>query len=350
MKTRPSRQEKIDNSERRNMRKTRIVFTMLIGCMAFTASAKDDTTQKSDGDTPKGKAIITIFSDVHSGFGAYNNDRGFNLDRAYIGYQYDLTHELQIKAIADFGRSKEVNDYQRIGFIKNASVAWKRDKWTLNAGLITTTQFKIQEDFWGKRYIMKSFQDEYSFGSSADLGVNVAYQFNKYLSADVILVNGEGYKKIQVKDGLQYGAGITVNPIETLILRAYGSFHEATEDGEKGIANFAAFAGYKHKSFSLAAEYNYQANTSFVSKQNLNGVSVYTNIPINKNVSIFGRWDRLSSNDRWNEADDGMAGIAGAEFKIGKYIKLAPNFRIWSPKQTGAPKAYYAYLNASFNL
>lgn len=43
--------------------------------------------------------------------------------------------------------------------------------------------------------MMKSFQDEYKFGSSADLGVSVAYKFNKVVSADVIVANGEGYKK-----------------------------------------------------------------------------------------------------------------------------------------------------------
>ena len=90
-----------------------------------------------------------------------------------------------------------------IGYVKNAQITWKQNGWTLNAGLITTTQFKVQEDFWGKRYVMKSFQDEYKFGSSADLGVSVAYKFNKVVSADVIVANGEGYKKVQVKDVLR---------------------------------------------------------------------------------------------------------------------------------------------------
>lgn len=135
----------------------------------------------------------------------------------------------------DFGQSKEVGDYQRIGYVKNALVTWKHGNWTLNGGLISTTQFKTQEDFWGKRYIMKSFQDEYKFGSSADLAVSAAYRFNKYVSADVILANGEGYKKVQVKDGLQYGAGVSVTPVKGLILRAYGSFNEASEDGQKEL-------------------------------------------------------------------------------------------------------------------
>lgn len=124
--------------------------------------------------------------------------------------------------------------------------------WTLNAGLISTTQFKLQEDFWGKRYVMKSFQDEYKFGSSADLAFSAAYKFNKVVSADVIVANGEGYKKVQVKDGLQYGAGVTLTPVKGLVVRAYGSYNEAVEDDEKGITNLAAFVGYKMMPSRLA--------------------------------------------------------------------------------------------------
>lgn len=51
-------------------------------------------------------------------FGSVNDDRGFNLDRAYIGYQYALPHGLQLKAVLDFGQSKDVNDHQRIGYVK----------------------------------------------------------------------------------------------------------------------------------------------------------------------------------------------------------------------------------------
>lgn len=327
----------------------RWIIAGVIGCMALPVSASKKG-EKEKEDSKKGQAIITIFSDFHTGFGTANDDRGFDLDRAYIGYQYSLSHGLQLKAVMDFGQSKEVGDYQRIGYVKNALVTWKHGNWTLNGGLISTTQFKTQEDFWGKRYIMKSFQDEYKFGSSADLAVSAAYRFNKYVSADVILANGEGYKKVQVKDGLQYGAGVSVTPVKGLILRAYGSFNEASEDGQKGITNLAAFAGYKHERFSVAAEYNYQTNASYTDGQDQSGVSAYATIKCNKNIGVFGRWDYLTSKNDWNLSDDGMAGVVGAEFKLGKYIKLAPNFRVWSPKQADLPNRFYGYLNASFSL
>lgn len=326
--------------------KKKWIMTGLISCMAFPAFAQE----KVEKETKKGDAIITIYSDFHSGFGSVNNERGFNLERAYVGYQYSLGHGLQIKGVVDFGQSKDVGDYQRIGFIKNAQLTWKQGKWTLNAGLISTTQFKIQEDFWGKRYVMKSFQDEYKFGSSADLAFSAAYQFNNYLSADVILANGEGYKKVQIKDGLQYGAGLTLTPLEGLTVRAYGSYNEASEEGQKGITNLAAFVGFHKSGFSVAAEYNYMSNTSFTENQDRSGASVYAMMQVSKHVNLFGRWDYLTSKNQWDEANEGNAGMIGVDVKLGKYVRLAPNFRIWSPKQDDLTNRYYAYLNASFSI
>lgn len=332
-----------------NMKK-RILWLLSVWMCVTVSAVAQDISEEQEPETKKGSAIITIFSDVHSGFGHVNDDRGFYLDRAYIGYQYALPHGLQLKAVVDFGQSKAVDDYQRIGYIKNAQITWEQNGWTLNAGLISTTQFKVQEDFWGKRYVMKSFQDEYKFGSSADLAVSVAYKFNNVISADVIVANGEGYKKVQVKDGLQYGAGLTLTPVKGLLIRAYGSYNESVEAGEKGITNLAAFVGYKHTAFSVAAEYNYQTNTKYVPDCGQDGFSVYASARLSKKISLFGRWDLLSSEKDWNKDADGMAGMVGAEFKLGKYIKLAPNFRLWSPKTEGGKTASYVYLNASFAI
>ena len=69
-----------------------------------------------------------------------------------------------------------------------------------------------------------------------------------------------------------------------------------------------------------------------------------------KNINVFGRWDYLTSKNDWNTEDDCMTGLIGAEFKLGKYIKLAPNFRIKNPTADGAENSYYAYLNCSFSI
>ena len=325
--------------------KRKILIVSVIACFAFGAVA-----QESVKEEPKGKAIIQVFANAHTGFGADNDNRGFELDRSYLGYQYSLGNGLQVKAVMDIGKSSSVSDYQRIAYIKNAQVTWKSDRWTLDGGLISTTQFKVQEKHWGYRYIMKSFQDEYKFGSSADLGISVAYKFNDVVSADAIIVNGEGYKKVQEKDGLQYGLGATVSPVKGLTLRVYGSLNESAQKGAKDAYNWAAFAGYQNDRFSLGAEYNIYQNTGFVDDADQYGLSVYGTAHLSKAVDVFARYDYLTSKDDWNIGKDESAAILGAQFKVCKYMKIAPNFRMNIPSVDGAKNGYSAYVSCYFGI
>ena len=334
-------------TKRRKLMNKKLITIAVLSGMIFSVRAQEAETIESQ---PKGKAIVQIFTDAHSGLGKDNGDKGFNLNRGYLGYEYKLNDELTMKAVIDVGRSRQVDDYERIAYAKNAFVTWEHDRITLSGGLISTTQFKTQESFWGKRYVEKSFQDAYDFGSSADLGVSFAYRFADWISADVIMANGEGYKNIQVGDGFQYGAGVTLKPLNGLTLRFYGSYNEEGTDGGTGIGNFATFLGYSCKAFNIGAEYNYQANASHVEGQDQNGYSVYSTVRLGKNINVFGRWDYLTSKNDWNTEDDCMTGLIGAEFKLGKYIKLAPNFRIKNPTADGAENSYYAYLNCSFSI
>jgi hypothetical protein len=321
-----------------------LLLVLMTSANLWTVSAQNKTEE------PKGKAIIRIFTNFHTGFGQGRNDRGFELSRSYLGYQYDLGKGLQLKAVMDVGKSSSVDDLNRIAFIKNAQVSWKTGKLTLHGGLITTTQFKVQEDFWGYRYMMMSFQDYYKWGSSADLGISASYQLADWISADAIVVNGEGYKKVQKTDGLQYGLGATLRPVSGLTVRLYGSLNEGADPTKEDITNLATMVGYKGKSFSIAGEYNLMANSGNVKDANLYGISVYGTVKVNNQVETFLRYDQLSSKDDWNENKDESSILAGAQFKVGKYVKLAPNFRMFMPKKEGADNRYMAYISCYFGI
>ncbi len=325
--------------------KSKVILAGVIACIGISAQAQDVKTEE-----PKGKAIVQVFGNFHSGFGAENDDRGFELDRSYFGYEYNFGNGLSAKAVMDIGKSSDVSDYQRIAYIKNAMVSWKKGGLTLNGGLISTTQFNFQEKFWGYRYIMKSFQDEYKFGSSADLGISVAYKFADWVSADAIIVNGEGYKKIQVNDGFNYGLGVTLTPVDGLYIRVYGGLNESGEDGKKDIANLATFAGYKHEKFTIGAEYNHMWNASYKDGSDQSGYSIFASVKLSKIAEIYARYDDLFSKDDWNIAKDESLVILGAQFKLGKYVKIAPNFRMNMPKADGAENGYWAYVNFYFGL
>lgn len=325
--------------------KTKVILAGLIACIGISTNAQEVKTEE-----PKGKAIVQVFGNFHTGFGADNDNRGFELERSYLGYEYNLGKGLSIKGVMDVGRSNQVDDYHRIAYIKNAMISWKRGNLTLNGGLIPTTQFNFQEKFWGYRYIMKSFQDEYKFGSSADLGISATYRFADWISADAIIVNGEGYKKIQKNDGLNYGLGLTLTPVKGFQIRLYGGLNESSEESKKDIVNMAAFVGYKHERFTIGAEYNQMWNASYSDNADQSGYSIFASAKISKLTDIYARYDDLNSKDDWNIEKDESAAIIGAQFKLGKYVKIAPNFRMSMPKADGAKNGYSAYVNCYFGL
>ena len=325
--------------------KRKVILAGILACIGIAAQAQDVKSEE-----PKGKAIVQMFGNFHSGFGAENDDRGFELERSYLGYEYKLNKELSVKGVMDIGKSNDVSDYQRIAYIKNAMVSWKKGNFTLNGGLISTTQFNFQEKFWGYRYIMKSFQDQYKFGSSADLGLSAAYKFANWISADAIIVNGEDYKKIQKNDGLNYGLGVTLTPVKGLQMRIYGGLNEGSEAGKEDIKNLATFIGYKCDEFTIGAEYNYLQNASNKDNADQSGYSLFASTKLSKSAEVYARFDDLYSKNDWNKAKDEQAAILGAQFKLGKYVKVAPNVRMSMPKADGADERYSAYVNCYFGF
>ena len=325
--------------------KKNVILAGLLACIGITAQAQDAKTEE-----PKGKAIVQVFGNFHTGFGAENDDRGFELERSYLGYEYKLNKNLTVKGVMDIGKSSDVSDYHRMVYIKNAMISWKTGNLTLNGGLISTTQFNFQEKFWGYRYIMKSFQDQYKFGSSADLGISATYKFADWLSADAIIVNGEGYKKVQKNDGLNYGLGAALIPAKGLQIRIYGGLNESGEQGKENIVNMAAFVGYKSDKFTIGAEYNKMWNASYKEGQDQYGYSVFASAKLDKKTEVYARFDDLCSKDDWNKAKDEQAAILGAQFKLGKYVKMAPNVRMSMPKADGLDNGYSAYINCYFGF
>ena len=318
------------------MRKIKFIVASMVVCMGITAQA-----QETKSAEPKGKAIVQTFGNFNADFSKDGDSHGFELERAYLGYEYKLDGGLSVKTVMDIGQSGDVSDYHRIAYVKNALVQWKQGKWTINGGLISTTQFNFQEKFWGYRYVMKSFQDLYKFGSSADLGISAAYKATEWLSADAIIVNGEGYKKIQKGTGLCYGLGATLTPVKGLQVRLYGGLNEGATSADGNTLNTAAFVGYKANAFSVGAEYNYMDKAG--SKQS--GYSVFTSVKLTDETNLYARWDELFTGNTASKD----AAIVGAQFKLGKYIKVAPNVRMQMDRKAGN-NTYEGYVSCYFGL
>ena len=234
----------------------------------------------------EGKFILRSFVNFNSQTQDGVTNVGFQLSRSYIGYEYTFNNGLKLKSIIDFGKPSSLDDYNYVAYIKNALVSWTRKGFTINGGMIQTTQSALQEKIWAKRYIMMVFHDQYKFGSSADLGFSMEYKFTDWVKADFIMVNGEGYKKIQSNKGFLYGLGATFNPTKEFYIRLYADLNNSRLEGKSNIYGYSALMAYKNDKFTVSGEFNMMQNYKNAEGQNLLGCSVYGSAKVSKLIDI----------------------------------------------------------------
>ena len=301
---------------------------------------------------PSGKVFMRVFSNFNTKITDGTTASAFALDRAYLGYEFNLNRNFSGKINFDIGNPGNGSSLEMTAFLKNAYIKYSTDKFSVSFGMIPTTQFAIQESKWGYRYVEKSFQDAYKIGSSADLGISASYSFTDWLSADLIIVNGEGYKKVQADKNFKSGLGLTATPVKKLTARAYYDFM-GTENTQ---STYIAFLGYDFSKASVAAEYNLQQNFVNANGKDLSGISVYATVNPFKNIKVFGRYDYLTSNtlsdetSEWNLSKDGSLIIAGLEFQPVKGLKISPNYRYWKPVDSEQSVTHSFYISCDIKF
>lgn len=316
------------------MKKSILFVLFSIFCVVVSAQ------QESVPFKMSAKPTITIHSNFKTDIAQPNNYTGFNLERAYLGTTFVLSENLSGRVRFDIGNPNVADsDLEMVAYVKNAEIKWQQGDFTLNAGMISTIQFAVQEKFWGYRYLLKSFQDEYKFGSSADLGIAASYKISDLITIDAIAINGEGYKKVNKDDALRYGGGVLISPSEWILLRAYYDRNDVAT-GAIGATqeNVGLFAGISLQNITLGAEYNTLYNVDRTRGNHQYGYSVYSTVVLPKQFQLYGRWDYLFSSNEYNLAKDGQLGVLGVQYSINKYVQLSPNLRIWQSAEGGAAK------------
>jgi hypothetical protein len=328
------------------MKKLSLLFLILsfIGTMA-------NSQEKSLEFKPSGKPVALIFTNFNSSFSDGETTSSFEITRAYLGYEYNISKEWYAKVILDVGDPK-VGGLQMTAYLKNAYAQYKKNNFTAAFGMISTTQFKVSEKIWGLRYIEKSFQDAYKFNASADLGFNIEYKFASFISADFSVINGEGYKLIQNDNFVRPGAGITITPVKNITARVFGDFM-----GKDSVqTSLATFLAYSSEKLTVAGEYNYQKNMGMRDGRDIYGTSFFAIYNPREDFGLFARFDDLKSstldgqNDPWNLGKDGQLIIAGLEYSPIKGVRIAPNVRFWNPADDSSSATTFAYLNFEFKF
>ena len=263
---------------------------------------------------------------------AENAYKEFEVKRAYLGYGYKLADGFSAKVTFDVGKNSAGSNYT--AFLKIASLSWQAsDNLNVSFGMIGTKNFKFMEKAWGKRYIYKSFQDQNKWASSADAGANLTYTLSDNLIIDAQILNGDGYKNLQGSDAyMRGGAGIIfkADDISFRLARDVMPRTMYSDDYESQYINTLAVA-YSGSNMTLGGEYNLRENTSNVVDNTSSAFSVYGNLDIGNDVSIFGRYDMSDSEDanenQWNIENEGELTIIGIEKQMTKGVKVALNVK-----------------------
>ncbi len=305
-------------------------------------------------DESRGKVILTAFGNFHTAFSSIEQsapEAAFALDRAYLGYDYRLNDQWGARIVYDMGRGDDAS-LQRIGYVKNAYLNYRRGALSLQAGLIGTRAFALQEKAWGHRYVAKSFMDENKWASSADLGIVAEYRPADWLAADLSIFNGEGYKHLQADNQFLYGLGLTLTPLRSLQLRAYADIKTTALDSLDNQSTMALAFSYRSERFTLGAEYNRMVNHNHHAGHTLQGLSLYASGRFSAALTLYGRYDRGCSFDNeelWHYSQDGRTAIVGLQWKVNQLVSLSPNFSINYSDKTLAT-TYLATLSAKISL
>jgi hypothetical protein len=317
----------------------------LVTALSFTFLMGNTFAQNDSADFKRsGLAFMKVYTNYHSTWTNGEANKVFEIQRAYFGYQFQLSEYISGRMTLDVG-DPHFGDLEMTAYLKHAYVQYRKNRLTAQIGMIGLQQFKMQEDLWGGRYLYKSFMDEHKFGPSADLGAYLAYEIHEKVSADLTIANGEGYKKLESDTALKYSLGITVLPVNDLNLRA-SIDHMGKDSAQQTLA---LYVGYKAEKLTIGAEYNYQMNHKRNAAHDLTGVSIYGSY-LMKKIRLFGRYDILSSptlstdTDPWNYAKDGQLIIAGVEFRPVRGLIVTPNYQGWIPADGGGV-SHSAYLS-----
>jgi len=328
--------------------RTRFILMLIAGLavlMIVPVQAQDAVEFK-----PGGKAEVRIFTGFNTTFSDGESHSKFDVTRAYLGYGYNFSKTLSGRIVYDVA-DPSVGKLEFTGMLKFAYLRYQAKKLMITGGMIPLPEFDHADKKWGYRYIYKPSHDEYGFGTAADLGLSVAYNIAPWITADVTLMNGEGFKLAEADSTLKTAVGLTLIPLRNFTLRGYFD-----NMGRDGLSQQTAevIASFESKGSLLSGAWHYRKNSGLITGHDYHVISFNGRVPVSDKIRILGRYDFAASArvgnevDPWNLDSDGQLFLAGIEFALSPGVSLSPNYQGWKP--AGATMPFISRFSLSLDL
>lgn len=311
----------------------------------LSVSGQEDTFK------PGGKPEARIFTSFNTTFSDGENHTKFDLTRAYFGYSYNFSKAFSGRVVYD-AASPSSGKPNFSGMLKFAFLRYKSDKLSVTGGMIPLPEYDVSDSKWGYRYVYRPAHELYEFGAAADLGVSATYNFTEWFSADLTIMNGEGYKVLESDSTFKAAAGFTFTPVTGALMRIY--LDNMSKDGIKQ-QTLQFIASYENSNMALSAAYDFRKNHLMQEDHDYHAFTVNGSLILSEKARILGRFDNISSinsdnePDPWNPSRVGQLYLIGLQYSLAPGVNISPNYQGWQPSGS-SPFVSGFYLSLDLKL
>ncbi len=299
---------------------------------------------------PGGKPEARIFTSLNSTFTDGENHTKFDLTRAYFGYSYNFSKNFSGRVVYD-AASPSPGKPNFSGMLKFGYLKYQNERLSVTAGMIPLPEYEASDSKWGYRYIYRPAYELYEFGAASDLGLSVAYKFTSWLSADLTVMNGEGYKVLESDSTFKAALGFSLTPATGAYMRLY--VDNMTKDGiSQNTVELIAW--YENNGSSVSAAYNYKKNHMMQKNHDYHAITVNGTVAVGDKTKLTGRFDNVSAINPdgavpWYPSKEGQLYLIGLQYNLASGVNISPNFQGWQPSGTGSFLAGF-YLSLDLKL
>lgn len=258
-----------------------------------------------------------LFGDTYAAIENHDPDvkdqYGFWVRRAYLTIDSKLDDEwsarlrFEANSPGDFETNSKLEP-----FVKDAYLAWKRDRHELYLGLSPSPTFEYIEGFWGLRHVEKTPLDLYRMASSRDMGI--AYKGESAQGAlfyHAMIGNGAG-DGAETNKGKKIMASLGIRPTDALVTQLYADYED--RPGASDRSTLQAFLGWRGRLSRYGLQYAWQRRE--IDKESNEDIAI---------LSAFGAWQLAPQGQLFARYDRSFDGIPDAA-KV-PYLNLVNDMR-----------------------
>lgn len=210
----------------------------------------------------------------------------YDFTRTLLIYQQHLTKGFNFCIAADTYVKNNNEPYNRTPYLKRAYLQYHNRGLSVSAGLIVLEQFKFQRKIWQLRYVDKTFQNKFNYGSNRGIGILVKHKLNSCFSYDVAITSGYYTPIDYSSEKYQLMTGQTFNT-SFCAFRLFNSI-STKPDYEHIISLFITKEITKG---NIGIEIAREISNNKQEDDNRYGLSFFGNYTFKNNVMCYARYD-----------------------------------------------------------